>query len=166
MRSKPITNPITLTIMLSISIFFFIFFSGFFQNPSSASSSFKDPLIKPIKPDPFTNLVGAFRKWDSQIGCPKFRENFQNWGSSNGSKSNSLQVSGVNEKGGIGCDKDLKLKHVNVLVKGWTWIPDNLENLYECKCGLSCFWTKSDVLADPPDALLFETTTPPLQDVI
>lgn len=34
--------------------------------------------------------------------------------------------------------------------------------LYFCRCGLSCLWTKSSVLVDKPDALLFETTTPPL----
>lgn len=57
----------------------------------------------------------------------------------------------------------LKMEHVSVLVKGWTWIPDNLDNLYSCQCGMSCLWTKSPVLADKPDALLFETATPPLQ---
>ncbi|MFQ6650302.1 hypothetical protein Gotur_022112 [Gossypium turneri] len=55
------------------------------------------------------------------------------------------------------------MEHVSVLVKGWTWIPDNLDNLYSCQCGMSCLWTKSPVLADKPDALLFETATPPLQ---
>ncbi|KAL0326341.1 UNVERIFIED_CONTAM: Alpha-(1,4)-fucosyltransferase [Sesamum radiatum] len=55
------------------------------------------------------------------------------------------------------------MTHVSVLVKGWTWIPDNMDNLYSCRCGLSCLWTKSSVLADKPDALLFETTTPPFQ---
>ncbi|XP_061343764.1 alpha-(1,4)-fucosyltransferase-like isoform X1 [Gastrolobium bilobum] len=39
----------------------------------------------------------------------------------------------------------------------------NLDNLYTCRCGLSCLWTKSPVLADKPDALLFETSTPPNQ---
>ncbi|CAI9282091.1 unnamed protein product [Lactuca saligna] len=56
---------------------------------------------------------------------------------------------------------ELKMNHVGVLIKGWTWIPDNLDNLYSCRCGLSCLWTKSPVLLDKPDALLFETTTPP-----
>ncbi|KNA18889.1 hypothetical protein SOVF_066920 [Spinacia oleracea] len=147
--------------MLSISILFLLFFSGFFPFSSFASPPFSDPSIKSSELDPFTDLLGAFRKWDSAVGCPRFREKFQNWGFSNGSAS--LQFSDVEGGGGIGCGKELKLKHVNVLVKGWTWIPDNLENLYECKCGLSCLWTKSSVLADPPDALLFETTTPPLQ---
>ncbi|KAJ6291566.1 hypothetical protein OIU76_023608 [Salix suchowensis] len=72
---------------------------------------------------------------------------------SNGSAS--LQV----VDGDAGCD-ELKMEHVSVLVKGWTWIPGNLDNLYSCRCGLSCLWTKSSVLADKPDALLFETTTP------
>ncbi|RXH78741.1 hypothetical protein DVH24_002259 [Malus domestica] len=47
-------------------------------------------------------------------------------------------------------------------VKGWTWITDNLDHLYSCPCGLSCLWTKSYVLVNKHDALLFETTTPPL----
>lgn len=51
--------------------------------------------------------------------------------------------------------------HVSVLVKGWTWIPDNLDSLYSCRCGLSCLWTKSPVMADKPDVLLFENVIPP-----
>lgn len=51
--------------------------------------------------------------------------------------------------------------HVSVLVKGWTWIPDNLDNLYSCRCGLSCLWTKSPVLADKPDVVVFENVLPP-----
>ncbi|KAI6691241.1 hypothetical protein NL676_028069 [Syzygium grande] len=57
---------------------------------------------------------------------------------------------------------ELRLSHVSVLVKGWFWIPDNLDNLYPCQRGLSCLWTKSPVLADKLDALLFQTSTPPL----
>ena len=45
------------------------------------------------------------------------------------------------------------------LIKGWTWIPDNLSNLYSCWRGLSYLWTKSSVFADKPDASLFETST-------
>ncbi|CAA6667687.1 unnamed protein product [Spirodela intermedia] len=55
----------------------------------------------------------------------------------------------------------MELSHVSVLIKGWTWIPDNLDQLYSCRCGLSCLWTKSAVLADKPDALLFENAMPP-----
>ena len=95
------------------------------------------------------------------MGCPRFREKF-GFLAGNVSGSGSLQTNGV-DGGSIGCGEELKLKHVSVLVKGWTWIPDNMENLYYCRCGLSCLWTKSSVLADHPDALLFETTTPPLQ---
>ncbi|CAO2835305.1 unnamed protein product [Amaranthus hypochondriacus] len=157
---KPLSkNPITISIMLFVSFFILLLISGFIPFSSFASPSLKDPLIHPNKSDPFTDLLGAYRKWDSQMGCLRFKEKYQTLGSFRNS-SPSFQVSGGDE---IGCDKDLKLKHVKVLVKGWTWIPDNLENLYECKCGLSCFWTKSAVLSDPPDALLFETTTPPLQ---
>lgn len=112
------------------------------------------------EPDPFTDLFGAFKKWDAQVGCAQFKEKqkglIQN--RSNGSSS-SLQEDGGDSQ----CDGELKLDHVSVLVKGWTWIPDNLDNLYSCSCGLSCLWTKSPVLADKPEALLFETTTPPIQ---
>ncbi|XP_056164902.1 alpha-(1,4)-fucosyltransferase-like [Syzygium oleosum] len=71
--------------------------------------------------------------------------------------------------GESGCG-ELRLSHVSVLVKGWFWIPDNLDNLYLCRRGLSCLWTKNDyhalpkssVLADKLDALLFQSSTPPL----
>lgn len=91
------------------------------------------------------------------MGCARFREK-PNGVSLNGSKVVSLQ-----EIGGDSACGGLTMKHVSVLVKGWTWIPDNLDNLYSCRCGLSCLWTKSPVLADKPDALMFESTTPPIQ---
>lgn len=92
------------------------------------------------------------------MGCAQFREKHRVLISKGSNGSSSLQESdGESECG------DLKMDHVSVLVKGWTWIPDNLDNLYSCSCGLSCLWTKSSVLADKPDALLFETTTPPRQ---
>ena len=78
---------------------------------------------------------------------------------SNGSSSSSSLQEGDGESK---CG-ELRMDFVSVLVKGWTWIPDNLDNLYSCGCGLSCLWTKSSVLADKPDALLFETKTPPFQ---
>jgi alpha-1,4-fucosyltransferase len=103
-------------------------------------------------------LLSAFKKWDSQVGCARFKEKHKGF-VSNGSSSSLQQLGGESE---AEC-RELKMEHVSVLVKGWTWIPDNLDNLYSCRCGLSCLWTKSSVLADKPDALLFETTTPPIQ---
>jgi alpha-1,4-fucosyltransferase len=142
-----------------------LFFSGFLEFPSiatSITSPVKDPNF-PVKttPDPFTDLFVAFKKWDSQVGCVQFREKHKNLGSF-GSKGTNGSASLQTVDGDVGCS-ELKMEHVNVLVKGWTWIPGNLDNLYSCRCGLSCLWTKSSVLADKPDALLFETTTPPLQ---
>lgn len=93
------------------------------------------------------------------MGCDRFREKIGG-GLGNGSSSASLQQVGGDSSSECG---GLKLNHVSVLVKGWTWIPDNLDNLYSCSCGLSCLWTKSSVLADKPDALFFETSTPPRQ---
>ncbi|XP_010534109.1 PREDICTED: alpha-(1,4)-fucosyltransferase isoform X2 [Tarenaya hassleriana] len=139
-------------------------FSGVLEFPSVSTS-----IRQPIDPDPnlpdsedvgnnsFTDIFGAFSQWDSQVGCARFREKHRVLIRVNVS-SGSLQESG----GGSGCNK-LKMDHVRVLVKGWTWIPDNLENLYSCRCGMTCLWTKSPVMVDKPDALLFETTTPPLQ---
>lgn len=89
------------------------------------------------------------------MGCSSFRETHKGL-IKNG--SSSLQ----DVDGDLDCGV-LQMRHVEILVKGWTWIPDNLDSLYSCRCGLSCLWTKSSVLADKPDALLFETTTPPLQ---
>lgn len=89
------------------------------------------------------------------MGCARFKEKNKALVPVQPNGSSSLQELGLK------CP-ELKLEHVSVLVKGWTWIPDNLDNLYSCRCGLSCLWTKSSVLADRPDALLFETTTPPL----
>ncbi|XWS21913.1 hypothetical protein CRYUN_Cryun30bG0097100 [Craigia yunnanensis] len=92
------------------------------------------------------------------MGCAQFKEKHKDLIHLLSNRSASLQE----VVGDSGCN-ELKMEHVSVLVKGWTWIPDNLDNLYFCRCGMSCLWTKSSVLADKPDALLFETTTPPLQ---
>ncbi|XP_057819778.2 alpha-(1,4)-fucosyltransferase [Cryptomeria japonica] len=103
--------------------------------------------------EPFTELSSAFRKWDGQVGCKNYREKVMRFLPTN--NNTSLQ-----DPDGIPCNA-LKMKHVSILVEGWTWIPDGLDNLYPCRCGLSCLWTKSKVLADQPEARLFETTTPP-----
>lgn len=94
------------------------------------------------------------------MGCEQFREKHKDLIAGSGSnRSDSLQEDGDDNSN---CSQ-LKMGHVSVLVKRWTWIPDNLDNLYSCRCGLSCLWTKSSVLSDKPDALLFESATPPLQ---
>ncbi|OVA01533.1 Glycosyl transferase [Macleaya cordata] len=161
-------NCIIISMMLGFGILI-LFISGFLEFPSVSSSSSMPSLtdhINSIKrtPDPFTDLVGAFKKWDSEVGCTQFKEKHKFVPLKNGSSSSSSSSSSSlqNVDGAIDCGA-LKMDHVSVLVKGWTWIPDNLDNLYSCRCGLSCLWTKSSVLADKPDVLLFETTTPPSQ---
>lgn len=159
-------NTIVVVLMMGFALLI-LFFSGFidFQPASSALTSPKDSISNSLSKsssasDPFKDLLIAFKKWDSHVGCAQFREKHKGF-LKNGSfhSSSSLQdVDGEEVK----CS-ELKMNHVSILVKGWTWIPDNLDNLYPCRCGLSCLWTKSPVLADKPDALLFETTTPPLQ---
>ncbi|EMS61679.1 Alpha-(1,4)-fucosyltransferase [Triticum urartu] len=64
--------------------------------------------------------------------------------------------------GGARCE-EMKTRHVGVFVKGWTWIPDSLDGVYTCRCGVSCVWSKAAAVVDRPDALLFEGATPPLQ---
>ncbi|XP_077247587.1 fucosyltransferase 13 [Tasmannia lanceolata] len=151
--------------MLGLALILLVlFFSGFLELSSATSSI---PLVKDSKPssgsssfddlkgkEPFTNLLGAFRKWDLKVGCGQFKEKNKGW-SANGS---SLQ----DVNGALDCGM-MNMAHVSILVKGWTWIPDNLDNLYLCRCGLSCLWTKSSVLADKPDALLYENVMPPSQ---
>lgn len=145
--------------MLGFAFLVLLLFS-FFQYP------FVSPSISPRKvsnfsiphaSDPFRDLLGAFKQWDSHVGCSSFRETYRGL-PQNRSSLSSLQGA----DGDLDCGV-LQMRQVQILVKRWTWIPDNLDNLYSCRCGLSCLWTKSSVLADRPDALLFETTTPPLQ---
>ncbi|XWS23370.1 hypothetical protein CRYUN_Cryun28dG0008000 [Craigia yunnanensis] len=152
-------NTFTVTIMLFFS-FLILFFSGFLELPSVSTSIHLSNPIDTLnsQPDPFTDLFAAFKKWDSQMGCAQFKEKHKDLIHLLSNRSGSLQET-VDDSG---CN-ELKMEHVSVLVKGWTWIPDNLDNLYSCRCGMSCLWTKSSVLADKPDAFLFETTTPPLQ---
>ncbi|KAI3919235.1 hypothetical protein MKW92_012803 [Papaver armeniacum] len=157
-------NTIIISIMFGFTILI-LFITGFLEFPSVSSSSSSSLLSSSSLTDykitakrtidPFVDLVGAFKKWDSEVGCSQFREKHKFVGNRS---TSCLQ----NVNGEIDC-KALKMNHVSVLVKGWTWIPDNLDNLYSCRCGLTCLWTKSSVLADKPDVLLFETTTPPFQ---
>ncbi|XP_022992659.1 alpha-(1,4)-fucosyltransferase-like [Cucurbita maxima] len=162
MLLKPF-NTVAVVFML-VFVFFILFFTGFLEFPPASTSIVPatDDLnlsAAEFAFDPFSDLITAFKKWDSQVGCDRFREKISG-GLGNGSSSTSLQLVGGDSNSECGGPK---LNHVSVLVKGWTWIPDNLDNLYSCSCGLSCLWTKSSVLADKPDALFFETSTPPRQ---
>ncbi|KAI4389374.1 hypothetical protein MLD38_001606 [Melastoma candidum] len=166
MLSKPLITAITparLILMLIVFTFFLLFISHFLGSSSSAPASLRRPsstavsLPPPPDPHPFSDLISAFKFWDSHVGCPRFVD--EHAGETSGvNATRSLQVGG-------GCGEEFlgKQKHVSVLVKGWTWIPDNLDNLYSCRCGMTCLWTKSPVLADKPDALLFESSTPPIR---
>eukprot|EP00250_Pteridium_aquilinum_P009027 c18393_g1_i1 orf=514-1758(-) len=117
--------------------------------PSSSSFSLSTlPLNQS-----FTDLFDAYKQWDAHVGCAEFQRNAKTGDPNNPNLQNPSIMS---------CPS-LKQKHVTVLVKEWTWIPDNLQNLYSCECGLTCMWTTSDVLANDPDVLLYETVTPPHQ---
>ncbi|KAI3758579.1 hypothetical protein L6452_06146 [Arctium lappa] len=157
-------NSFAITTMIGLSLLI-LFCYILFDFPSATTSTIPIPRSQSLSqlqlhprsdPDPFQHLLDAFRRWDSQVGCFNFREKHVGL-VKKGSNSSSLQVGNGRE---YQCS-ELKMNHVGILIKGWTWIPDNLDNLYTCGCGLTCLWTKSSVLLDKPDALFFETTTPP-----
>ncbi|KAG5531033.1 hypothetical protein RHGRI_025850 [Rhododendron griersonianum] len=150
-------NSYTIALMSGFALLILLS-SGILEFPSVSSlipSAKGYRLQAKSTPDPFSDLFDAFRKWDAQVGCSQFREKHKGL-----VKNGSLAFQEVD--GELGCG-EVEMGHVSVLVKGWTWVPDNLDNLYSCRCGLSCLWTKSSVLADKPDALLFETVSPPVQ---
>ncbi|KAL8459661.1 hypothetical protein ACS0TY_036122 [Phlomoides rotata] len=153
-------NIFAVSIMLGFALII-LFFTGFLEFPSANPAIPKDSIVYTLpessSAEPFQDLFKAFKKWDSQVGCAEFKEKHRDL-SNNGSKISFLQ----NADGEIECDK-LRMNNVKILVKKWTWIPDYMDNLYSCRCGLSCLWTQSSVLADKPDALLFETIAPPFQ---
>jgi alpha-1,4-fucosyltransferase len=99
----------------------------------------------------FSELKPAYERWDSEIGCSRFRGKFKRW---------KVNESAVQQADGGDCSQ-LKLDHVSVLVKEMTWIPDILDGLYECRCGLSCLWTRNVALADQPDVVLYQSVRPP-----
>ncbi|KAF7820082.1 alpha-(1,4)-fucosyltransferase [Senna tora] len=171
MRRPFCPSKLTTTANLLCFVLFILFLSGILELPSSSyyynfSSSLQQAFrwdnnntnisISHRRDYGFTDLVGAFREWDSQVGCARFKQRHSVL--SNASSSSSLQElkRGITEK--------KKMEHVKVLVKKWKWLPDRLENLYYCGgSGITCLWTKSPLLADTPDALFFENSLPPLQ---
>lgn len=146
-----------LVAMLGFSLFALLLLSHFLEFPLLTTAGVPEPgaggsaSIVSGRKEAFTDIVAAFRNWDEAVGCERFREKHSRW---------TPNASVLQAAEGSDC-RGLELSHVSVLIKGWTWIPDNLDQLYSCRCGLSCLWTKSAVLADKPDALLFESATPP-----
>lgn len=76
----------------------------------------------PSNPNPnfvFTNLIAAFKSWDNEIRCRRFKEILR-------------QGRWIHQRCRVLMEEsnEIGMRHVSVLVKGWTWIPDNLDNLY------------------------------------
>ncbi|KAF3337711.1 alpha-(1,4)-fucosyltransferase [Carex littledalei] len=101
--------------------------------------------------EPFTDLKLAYDHWDSEVGCSRFRDKFRRW---------KVNKTAVQQTDSGDCSK-LKLDHVSVHVKMVMWIPDYLDGLYECRCGLSCLWTRNEALADRADVGLYQFYSPP-----
>ncbi|XP_078173101.1 alpha-(1,4)-fucosyltransferase-like [Carex rostrata] len=99
----------------------------------------------------FADLKQAYDRWDSEIGCSRFRDKFRRW---------KVNESAVQQADGGDCS-EFKLDHVSVWAKAVSWVPEALDGLYECRCGLSCLWTQNEVLADKHDVDLYEAYGPP-----
>ncbi|KAG2253977.1 hypothetical protein Bca52824_084113 [Brassica carinata] len=136
------------TLLIMFFTLLILSFTGILEFPPHP---LRFPITIPPPPPPT-----PYRRIRSETGLCSVQ------GESQGFDRGNVSSGALQDSDGSGCG-ELKMDHVRVLVKGWTWVPDNLENLYSCRCGMTCLWSKSPVLSDSPDALLFETTTPPLQ---
>ncbi|CAL9186862.1 unnamed protein product [Musa hybrid cultivar] len=144
----------------SLLLLLFLFVTSYlgFSSLSSTSSSSAMSVARPVgdpalqrRVEPRTDLAAAFARWDEEVGCDRFRDKHRNW---------TADPSAIQDAEAGDCST-LGASHISVLVKGWTWIPDETDNLYSCRCGMTCLWTKSAALADKPDAVFFEWKTPP-----
>eukprot|EP00271_Cylindrocystis_brebissonii_P009171 TRINITY_DN2384_c0_g1_i1.p1 TRINITY_DN2384_c0_g1~~TRINITY_DN2384_c0_g1_i1.p1 ORF type:complete len:594 (+),score=30.31 TRINITY_DN2384_c0_g1_i1:583-2364(+) len=99
----------------------------------------------------------AARLWDEQIGCDTFRKRhsdvldvYGKGGPETWPKSGSFQ-----NKTNPDC-KEMKMRHVTVLVKHEDWFHANWqEGFHTCeRCGLTCQFTWAKALLDTPDAEL------------
>ena len=164
--------------MLASAAILLILLSGYFELPS-ITSPFSTPL-RPVvaaaaerprvdtaldsvgsrKRHAFTSVLAAFGAWDAAVGCPRIRAKI---GAANATTPSAMaSITGGAGWGGARCE-EMKTRHVGVFVKGWTWIPDALDGVYTCRCGVSCVWSKAAAVVDRPDALLYEGATPPQQ---
>ncbi|VAI15293.1 unnamed protein product [Triticum turgidum subsp. durum] len=166
--------------MLASALILLLLLSGYFELPSITSSI--SAQFSPTVPaagatgsrrcgtaldsvgsrerSAFTSTLAAFSAWDASVGCPRIRAKI---GAANATTASAMaSITGGAGWGGARCE-EMKTRHVGVFVKGWTWIPDSLDGVYTCRCGVSCVWSKAAAVVDRPDALLFEGATPPLQ---
>jgi alpha-1,4-fucosyltransferase len=150
--------------LFSVAIVLTIFLPSFLSLPLSSQISNRDddtdiPVnittavdsIGTRQKEAFSKLTLAYDRWDSEIGCSRFRDKFRRW---------KVNESAVQQNDGRDYSQ-LKLDHISVRVVQDTWIPDILDGLYECRCGLSCLWTQNEALADQPDVLLYQIFHPP-----
>ncbi|KAJ3675194.1 hypothetical protein LUZ60_004236 [Juncus effusus] len=99
----------------------------------------------------FSDLKPVFQKWDSEIGCIKFKNKFAGW---------TVNDSAVQKMDGGDCS-EYKLDHVSVWARAVSWIPEVLDGLYECNCGLTCLWSRNEALADNADVEFYQALPPP-----
>ncbi|KAJ4814146.1 hypothetical protein LUZ62_026712 [Rhynchospora pubera] len=95
----------------------------------------------------FSDLIPVFDRWDREVGCDRFQAKFKDW---------KVNASAVQDIDRYNCS-ELKMSHASVHVKISSWVPDIMEGLYLCRCGLSCLWTRNEALADKADVWLWVT---------
>ncbi|GJM87888.1 hypothetical protein PR202_ga03887 [Eleusine coracana subsp. coracana] len=161
--------------MLASAAILLFLLSGYFELPSISSLTTPSPVLAGSRfptaldsvgsrdPSAFTSLLAAFRDWDAAVGCPRVRAKVVAAAANATARAEAAVTGGVAWSGARCEELPAAARHVGVLVKGWTWIPDALDGVYTCRCGVSCVWSKSTAVVDRPDALLFEGATPPQQ---
>lgn len=123
------------------------------SNPSPVVLTAIDSIGSRPK-ETFSDLITTFDRWDKEVGCDRFQAKFKGW---------KVNASAVQEIDRHDCS-ELKMSHTSVYVKLASWVPDILDGLYQCRCGLSCLWTRNEALADKADLWLWVTFH--LQNVI
>ena len=142
--------------MFTSAAILLLLLSGYFKVPSMSSLSMLAPFLSgagathfPTALDsvcsrdrgPFTSILKAFNAWDASVGCPRIRAKLNAAEPpatiATAEASASAAITGDAAWGGARCE-ELKMRHVGMLVKGWTWIPDVLDGVYSCCCGVSC----------------------------
>ncbi|XP_052153288.1 alpha-(1,4)-fucosyltransferase-like [Oryza glaberrima] len=105
--------------------------------------------------EPFTALRDAYARWDAAVGCAAFAEKHRS------RSSPPPGPAALQDPEAAPCGS-LRLPHVALAVRGVTWVPDILDGVYQCRCGLTCLWSRNEeALADTPDVVLYEIWPPP-----
>lgn len=157
-RAYLLTPVVAAGLVLAVFLFSLVDFSAFSAPVTTASSRPSAPVRTAVdtlgsRPaEQFTGLRDAYARWDAAVGCAAFAEKFQSW---------TPDKSALQDPEAAPCGL-LRLPHVAVAVRSVTWVPDILDGVYQCRCGITCVWNRNEeALADAPDVVLYESWHPP-----